>query len=243
MNLWSFSSTDVPISTSQPLAYADRVRIRQPGDASFALGPHVDGGSVERWEPDGYGRGGVYNKVFSGNWEAYDPWDASSRVPVVSDLYNGSGACSMFRMFQGWLSMSHTQPGEGTLMVNPLLQLATAYTLLRPFFRPIKKANSASKGEYSAEFLDADNWAFTGGSELTSELHGATPGHAQELTTALHPHLDLQRTMAHVPNIKPGDFVVWHCDCKLLFQALSDWTNLFSSYPRRGQSPPWHLRF
>ncbi|KAI4123466.1 MAG: hypothetical protein LQ341_007197 [Variospora aurantia] len=61
------------ISTSHPLAYADRLRIRQPGDSSFALGPHIDGGSVERWEEHGYGLGGVYDHIFHGEWESYDP--------------------------------------------------------------------------------------------------------------------------------------------------------------------------
>ena len=80
---------------SHPVAYADRLRIRQPGDAGFALGPHVDSGSCERWEENGYGRGGVYNEIFQGNWETYDPWESSCRLPVVSDLYNGAGGCSV----------------------------------------------------------------------------------------------------------------------------------------------------
>lgn len=200
------------ISTSQPLTYADRVRIRQPGDTGFALGPHIDGGSVERWEPGGYGRGGVYEKIWLGKWEEYDPWEASCRIPVISDLYGGAGACSMFRMFQGWLSMSQTGPNEGTLMVNPLLQLASAYCLLRPFFEPIEQAVNPIVGHYSPEFLKPDNWRLKSESGMTSELQGANPGNAQELNQVLHPHLDLQKTMVHIPSIKPGDFVVWHCD-------------------------------
>ncbi|KAI1462935.1 DUF1479-domain-containing protein [Daldinia caldariorum] len=207
MKLWRTSDPESPISTSQPLSYADRLRIRQPGDASFALGPHIDGGSVERWELNGYGRGGVYDKIFEGSWEEYDPWDASTRVSAVVDNYNGLGACSMFRMFQGWLSMSTTQPFEGTLMVTPAIKLSTAYLLLRPFFRPIKDLGQASPEAY----LAAENWEYAG-ADMTSELHGATPGHGQELDDILHPHLDLGNTMVHVPNIKPGDYVIWHCD-------------------------------
>ncbi|KAF3064610.1 hypothetical protein GL218_01343 [Daldinia childiae] len=207
MKLWRTSNPESPISTSQPVSYADRLRIRQPGDATFALGPHIDGGSVERWELNGYGRGGVYNKVFEGSWEEYDPWDASTRVSAVANNYNGLGACSMFRMFQGWLSMSTAQPFEGTLMVNPAIKLSTAYLLLRPFFRPIKDLDQASPEKY----LAAENWEYAG-ADMTSELHGATPGHGQELDNALHPHLDLENTMVHVPRIKPGDYVVWHCD-------------------------------
>ena len=205
--LWHTSSPTAQISLANPLSYADRLRIRQPGDASFALGPHIDGGSVERWEREGYGRGGVYDRVFEGAWEAYDPWDASGRVDAVSNLYDGLGACSMFRTWQGWLSMSKTGPREGTLLVNPLMHMATAYVLLRPFFRPVNETKGPG-------YLDESNWVFTGPADMTSELQGATPGHGQELTDELHPHLELERTMVHVPNIKPGDFVAWHCDSK-----------------------------
>lgn len=209
MNLWHLSDPESQISLSQPLAYADRLRIRQPGDAKFALGPHIDGGSVERWEEHGYGRGNVYDRVFEGRWEEYDPWDASTRVPAVVDNYGGLGACTMFRMFQGWVSMSHTGPREGTLLVNPLLQLSTAYVLLRPFFQPVRAVADIS----AAEFLGAANWEFSGDA-MTSELQGATPGHGQELSDALHPHLELENSMVHMPQVKPGDFVVWHCDSR-----------------------------
>ncbi|KAM4065721.1 hypothetical protein HRG_010563 [Hirsutella rhossiliensis] len=203
--LWHTSSPTAQISLDHPLSYADRLRIRQPGDASFALGPHIDGGSVERWERDGYGRGGVYDRVLEGHWEKHDPWDASGRVDAVNNLYDGLGACSVFRMWQGWMSMSRSGPHEGTLLVNPLMHMATAYVLLRPFFKPL----NATKGP---RFLDESNWAFTGRADMTSELQGASPGHGQELTDDLHPHLELERTMIHVPKIKPGDFVAWHCD-------------------------------
>ena len=205
--LWHNSNPDTPISLSQPFSYADRLRIRQPGDASFALGPHIDGGSVERWELEGYGRGGVYDAILAGRWNEYDPWDASGRVHAVNNRYDGLGACSMFRMWQGWMSMSHTKPGEGTLLVNPLVKLSMAYVLLRPFFR--------AKNMGASDFLGVDNWEFMGG-EMDSELQGATPGTGQELTDELHPHLELERTMVHVPEIQPGDFVAWHCDSKFL---------------------------
>lgn len=122
---------------------------------------------------------------------------------------------AMFRMFQGWLSLSHTAPKEGTLMVNPLLQLSTAYFLLRPFFKSITPPSGLTAGEYDGEFLAASNWKLLSEDEMTSTLQGASPGHAQELNAVLHPHLDLQNTMTHVPKINPGDFVVWHCDSKL----------------------------
>ena len=110
----------------------------------------------------------------------------------------------MFRMFQGWLSMSHTGPGEGTLLVNPLFKLATSYILLRPFFSPIN-----TNTEHSS-YLDASNWQLDPVQSTT--LHGAGLGVGQELNAALHPHLDLANSMVHIPRVRPGDYVVWHCD-------------------------------
>jgi hypothetical protein len=207
-----FHSLDphAPCSIQQPLAYADRLRIRQPGDTGFALGPHVDGGSVERWEAEGYGRGHVFGRIFEGQWEEFDPWELSARLDVKQDLYYGAGACTMFRMFQGWLGLSRTGPKEGTLLVNPMLRLATAYYLLRPFFVPKTAPGVLGNGNYSAEFLDASNWGWA--SPISQDLQGAWPGHGQELTHALHPHLNLPSTMVHVPRIRPGDYVAWHCD-------------------------------
>jgi len=204
MGFWGKKDRDTLISTEIPVSYADRLRIRQPGDSAFALGPHVDGGSVERWEREGYGKGGVYDAVFKGRWEDFDPWEASCRLKVESDLYNGAGACSMFRMFQGWLSMSATGPGEGTLLVNPLFKLATVYYLLRPFFEP-KNADREKNG-----YLDEGNWELA--EEQSSVLQGATMGCTQELSDVLHPHLQLFKTMIHVPDVRPGDYVAWHCE-------------------------------
>lgn len=210
------------LSTHHPTTYADRLRIRPPGDTAFALGPHVDNGSCERWEPAGYGRGNIYAPIFAGDWEdGYDPWEASARLPVVSDLYNGAGACSMFRMFQGWLGMSATGPGEGTLLVNPLLKAATAYFLLRPFFEPVR-ARGEGEGESGEAFLEARNWRLE--ERPSPMLQGATPGCCLELSGALHPHLDLGGTMVHVPRLRPGDYVAWHCDSTIgLRSALGGW--------------------
>lgn len=204
LSFWHSNNPEAPISTEHAVSYADRLRIRQPGDAGFALGAHVDGGSVERWEPEGYGLGGVYDKIWAGKWEEIDPWESSCRLPVESDLYNGAGACSMYRMFQGWLAMSNTGPGEGTLLVNPLFKLATSYFLLRPFFFP-KNTNAEASG-----YLDQSNWQLD--PVQSSTLQGASLGCTQELTAALHPHLELPRSMIHIPEVHPGDYVAWHCD-------------------------------
>ncbi|KAI9045366.1 DUF1479 domain-containing protein [Aspergillus affinis] len=185
--LWHSSDPRTPISTRNPLTYADRLRIREPGDSKFTLGPHIDGGSLERWEDPEYSR--VYTKILEGKWEEYDPWDAKHRVTAQMDLYNGAGACSMLRFFQGWLSMSHTAPGEGSLHVCPMLVHSTAYTILRPFFDP----------ETSQAVMDAT-------------FPGSVPGACQEYNPVTHPHLDLETTMVSVPEVEPGDYVAWHCD-------------------------------
>ncbi|KAI9670008.1 MAG: hypothetical protein M1831_007044 [Alyxoria varia] len=205
MSHWHSENPSAAISLSHPTAYADQLRIRQPGDSRFAPGPHVEGGSCERWEEHGYGLGHVYDSIFQGQWEQYDPWEASCRLPVVSDLYGGIGACSMLQLYQGWLAMSSAGPFEGTLLVNPLLGVATAYYLLRPFFSPVQSNLSSSQ-----DFLQPSNWRML--ADPDSWLQGASPGRGQELRGHLHPHLGLEKTMVHVPQVRPGDYVAWHCD-------------------------------
>jgi hypothetical protein len=81
----------------------------------------------------------------------------------------------------------------GTLVVHPILQPATAYWMLRPFFRPTRKDS-------------LDGWKFSlDDEEGNVYLHGANPGTAQELTPAHHPHLRLAETMIPYPTVDPGD--------------------------------------
>lgn len=92
---------------------------------------------------------------------------------------------------QGWLSLSHTATGEGTLRLLPSLKASTAYLLLRPFF------------------LDGPG-SFD---DTQPTFPGAQPGQTQLLPTKeLHPHLDIERTVIGIPPVKPGDYVFWHCD-------------------------------
>lgn len=67
------------ISLGTPLVYSDRLRIRNPGDAKFALGPHIDGGSIERWEDPTYRQ--VYKKILEGKWEEFDAWEMGKFRP------------------------------------------------------------------------------------------------------------------------------------------------------------------
>ena len=96
------------------------------------------------------------------------------------------------------------------MMVNPLFRKATAYYLLRPFFRPRKSAETVDENV----FLEQNNWDME--DEATPVLQGAVPSNCQELSEALHPHLELRKTMVHIPKIRPGDYVAWHCDSEYL---------------------------
>ncbi|EJU05413.1 DUF1479-domain-containing protein [Dacryopinax primogenitus] len=210
MSLWDDdtdrSNPAEAISFDHSATYCDRLRIRQPGDKTFSLGPHVDGGGVERWEDREYRN--LYAPIWNGEWEKYNPYSVRGRLRANMDLYNGPGACSMFRMFQGWLSMSAVGAHEGTLLVMPLIRQATAYWLLRPFFGPPGHTTAAAGADLSADYLRS----FRLLPKQTSILHGATPGMAQELSALLHPHLRLSKAMTHMPRVQPGDYVAWHCD-------------------------------
>ncbi|KAI0199790.1 DUF1479-domain-containing protein [Astrocystis sublimbata] len=234
MGAWRASDEQALVSGRHPVVYADRLRTAPMPEATRRTTPtpipsataHVDNGSVERWEPDGYGASGTYRAVFSGDWEDFNPWDSSPRLQVTTDLYNRSGSCSMFRMFQGFLSLSSVSADSGSggdaLAVCPMLQLSTAYLLLRPFFTPRHKSpmendddigmgmSRAAAKRAEADFLHPNNWNLN--VSQTSILHGAVPGYEHELNTALHPHLQLHRTMVSVPDLEPGDYVIWHPD-------------------------------
>ncbi|KAL2145901.1 hypothetical protein VTI28DRAFT_5983 [Corynascus sepedonium] len=189
----------------------------------------VDNGSLERWEPDGYGRGGTYDAVFRGEWEKYDPWDPTHRVTATSDLYNGYGACSIFRMYQGVVALSTIEPGLIRLLPSP--KLATAYFLLRPFFSPKTKPPERRDGPEWDAFLDPSNWTLD--KEQSTIIHGAVPGHAQRLTELWHPHLHLRRTLKTIPTLQTGDYIVWHPD--LAYHITSNNPNLMAS---RAPTPP-----
>ncbi|EKM81233.1 hypothetical protein AGABI1DRAFT_56665 [Agaricus bisporus var. burnettii JB137-S8] len=199
LSLWHTSKPN-DIKLDVPVSYYDRLRIRQPGDTAFTLGPHIDGGSVERWEDPGFRS--VFGNILKGgnHWKQHDPFNATPRITVQNDIYHTSNACSIFRPWQGWTSLSFTGPNEGTLQVLPNLRVASAYIILRPFFRP-KNPNSDS--------LKFENWEL----DLDrSNFPGSRIGKTQELNTKSHPHLKLDQTMVSIPKIEPGDQVYWHCD-------------------------------
>ncbi|KAH7368168.1 hypothetical protein B0T11DRAFT_215791, partial [Plectosphaerella cucumerina] len=227
MSFWE-STDDLHIARC-PVSYADRLRIhndklgavgQQNGNsaadslsasASSTVIAQIDSGSLERWEPDGYGRGGTYEAVFRGDWESYDPWDPAGRVGATTDAYNGAGACSIFRMFQGILALTDVE--EGMVRVLPSPKLVAAYFLLRPFFSPKvgpPEQPDGGKADQWAAYLDADNWSLD--PEPSTVIHGAVPGHAQRITERWHPHLHMRRSLVSLPSLRPGDYVIWHCD-------------------------------
>ncbi|EKM53735.1 uncharacterized protein PHACADRAFT_176135 [Phanerochaete carnosa HHB-10118-sp] len=199
------ASPTTPVSLHTPISYFDRLRIRPPGPSQFTLGPHMDGGSIERWEDEQYRR--AYSTIFQGGsgWRGYDAWDLTERVGANQDLYNAPNQCSILRPLQGWLSLSHTAPGEGTLQVLPLLKEATAYIMLRPFFRPTARA------ERGRPLLDFGSWE---PALDVPAFPGSVPAKAQVLSDATHPHLRLDAggVLVSVPAVRPGDQVFWHCD-------------------------------
>ncbi|KAK3317408.1 hypothetical protein B0T19DRAFT_363160 [Cercophora scortea] len=216
-------------SAAVAAAEAQKAAVELLGDfASSTVIAQVDNGSLERWEPDGYGRGGTYEAIFKGEWERYDPWDPTFRVSSTPDLYNGYGACSIFRMYQGMVALNTIEPGLIRLLPSP--KLVTAYFLLRPFFSPKEKPPARREGPEWDAFLDASNWSLD--KEQSTIIHGAVPGHAQRLTELWHPHLHIRRTLITIPTLQTGDYIVWHPD--LAYHITSN-PNVMAS---RAPTPP-----
>ena len=111
---------------SRDSAYPDRIRRREPGSPSLGLSPHADNGSIERWLLPAYQQ--VFRHVFSGDWRAYDPWDAAHRTEIHE--FPSTVMCSVFRTFQGWTALSDMRPTDGVLHVVPIPS-AMVYVLLR----------------------------------------------------------------------------------------------------------------
>ncbi len=91
-------SEDVEVDLSSQAMYADRFRVRYPGD-SRTLPAHLDNGSIERWEDEENSKN--FRAIWDGKWEEYDAWKIDHRAEAVTDLYGGPGACSVFRSLQG----------------------------------------------------------------------------------------------------------------------------------------------
>lgn len=136
-----------------------------------------------------------------------------------ANLSRHRNQCSIFRPWQGWTSLSSTGPGEGTLRVLPLLSLASAYIMLRPFFRPRASHSSSSSlsppssSSLSSSSTPPPSLAFEDWEPDTegAAFPGSALGKAQELSEATHPHLRLGQTVVSIPRVEPGDQV--YCEC------------------------------
>ncbi|KAI0785728.1 hypothetical protein C8Q75DRAFT_774317 [Abortiporus biennis] len=208
--LLSFWHNTDPVNTlvdlKTPISYFDRLRIRPPGPSTFTLGAHIDGGGVERWEDEKYRE--CFKQIFEGNWKAHDAFDVAPRLSAKQDLYDAANQCTVFRPWQGWTSLSSTGANEGTLQVLPFLNLATAYIMLRPFFRLKPQYQELSKIPGKVP-LAADKWEVDLDS---SSFPGNQLAKTQSLTETTHPHLRLDKSLVSIPKVEPGDQVYWHCD-------------------------------
>ncbi|KAF9072644.1 DUF1479-domain-containing protein [Rhodocollybia butyracea] len=192
------------VDLSTPLTYADRFRIRHPGVQWDAHPPHVDSGSIERWEDSAFRL--CFDTILSGEWRKHDPYALTNRLNARSSLYGRPSQASVFRTFQGWLAMSETEPTQGTLKVFPDVLLSNSYIILRPFFRPLVPTDSN-------EILDVKNWVF----DISyADFPGILPKEGgftgPRPTPQTHPHMMLEKTMTSVPKVMPGDAVFWHSD-------------------------------
>lgn len=157
--LWTFDSQGQQwFDPDVSVIYPDRIRRRLPGTTSKGLGAHTDSGALERWLLPAYQQ--VFARLFSGDFAAYDPWDAAHRTEVDEYDVPDTTKCSVFRTFQGWTALSDMIPGQGLLHVVPEPE-AMAYVLLRPLLSDVP--------EY--------------------ELCGVEPGRVLPINEKWHPHL------------------------------------------------------
>ncbi|KAG8863766.1 hypothetical protein FRB96_007603 [Tulasnella sp. 330] len=203
-NLYHAEENDI-IDPNHNLIYADRFRIRHPSKGSWNNHPpHIDGASTERWEDPEMRK--AFQDILNGNWKNHDPFGMAGRLNGISNMFGRPNQTSMFRSWQGWLAMSNTGPGEGTLRVFPSVQLSNAYIMLRPFFRPVDKS---LKGD---AYLDASNWVFDVSSPDIPGIQIMPSGHFTGVrpTDEEHPHLRLDSAIVSIPRVQPGDMVFWH---------------------------------
>ncbi|KAK6460673.1 hypothetical protein DFJ63DRAFT_237798 [Scheffersomyces coipomensis] len=194
--LFYVNDKSLPIDLDSQVVYGDRIRIREPGkNATLPL--HLDSSSIERWEDNNYSK--VYQEIFEGCWEDWDPFKLDERANAIENLYDDHNVpqptiCSAFRTLQGWLALSDNNSGEGTLRVLPNIKLTMAYIMLRPFFW------DDSNEEYH---IDLE----------TPKFPGAVPGTGQLfLNDDCFKHLNQFESVVSIPNVKKGSFVFWHAD-------------------------------
>jgi len=115
--LWRVKSTGIgAFNPDLSCSYADRVRIREPGDQLNGLSPHVDNCSMEAWfSTETIAR--TYGTLLNGQWQNFDAFDAVDRV--MTDRKPHPDSCSVFRTYQGWVALTPQGADCGTLQLVP----------------------------------------------------------------------------------------------------------------------------
>ena len=134
-NIWNYKYNDHQVfDPNKELIYADRVRRREPGDSTLGLSPHCDAGSIERWTESNYQK--IYDKVFSDQFEQYDPFEAKYRDKTV--LIQSPAVSNTFRTFEGWTALTEQGPSDGTLQLIPIAK-SMAYILTRALLEDVSE--------------------------------------------------------------------------------------------------------
>ncbi|KZV72639.1 DUF1479-domain-containing protein [Peniophora sp. CONT] len=203
------------VDLKTPLSYADRYRIRKADGKPWSrFPPHVDGGSIERWEDPNFRS--CFADILKGQWRDHDAYDLEGRIHARSSMYGRPNQASVFRTYQGWLAMSEIGQRQSTICFFPDVVLSNAYTILRPFFR-------LKSTPVSEDPLAAENWEYDITSSDFPGIYSMSDGKGYagpRPNTDSHPHFNLDKTMTPIPRVSPGDMVFWHSD--LIHSVVSE---------------------
>ena len=150
---WTSTSLDVEwFDPNRDSLYPDRIRRRPEGADSAGLGTHIDTGTLDLWMTKSYQR--AFRHLYSGNVEAYDPWDSAFRTS--GPQYPGTTMCSAFRTFQGWTALSDMDHDQGVLHAIPIPEVM-AYLLMRPLLSDVDE-DSMCGVTVSKVFPASEKW-------------------------------------------------------------------------------------
>ncbi len=115
--LWHVDeSAQGSFNPAHSFTYADRVRIREPGDQVHGLAPHVDNCSMESWF-SGDTIATTYGELLGDDWQSFNAFDATRRVSTNQKPHKDS--CGVFRSYQGWMALTPQGAGCGSLQLVP----------------------------------------------------------------------------------------------------------------------------
>eukprot|EP00752_Nemacystus_decipiens_P011248 g9996.t1 len=211
--LWK-PDAHTPVDLTKTLSFCDRAFVGNPTCSSLrgresAVMAGGTGGS-QRWLSPHHSQ--AYRDIFEGRWEDWDPFKAGPRMRAAeqavcswggdeSSLSPGSsadeseagrrggegGTPQPFRPFQGFLSFGRW--GDvGNVHVVPMMRVATAFALLRPFMPDALEASATER-----------DW-----------LCGA--GEGPELPLSPKWHQPILDALVRLPPLSPGDAVFYHTD-------------------------------